>query len=89
MHVEYIGIKGWVIYSVEVDDLVVLPVDGDIIWDMVDDLHKHCIVFPGIKCGSWKLPIHGDNGLGWTESGFISQHHLYTLPRDQNQHVRL
>jgi len=34
--------------------------------DMVDDLHKHCIIFSSIESGSWELPIHGDNGFGGT-----------------------
>jgi len=54
--------------------------DSDIVVDKVSYIDQHCIIFPGIKSGSWELPINGDNGFAWTQSSGILQHHLHPLP---------
>lgn len=35
--------------------------DGNVVVDLVNDFDQHCIIFPSVKCGSWELPINGDN----------------------------
>ena len=37
--------------------------DGNVVFDLVDNPDKHCVVFPGIESGPRKMSIHGDNGL--------------------------
>lgn len=41
-----------------------VPVDRDIVLNMVDNLDKNGVVFPSIESGSWKTSIYCDNGLG-------------------------
>lgn len=57
-----------IVWIVNLGNLIfgILPVDGHIMCDMVDDLHKHCVIFPSIESGTWELPIYGDNGFGGT-----------------------
>lgn len=40
--------------------------DGNIVFDVVDDPDKHGIIFPGIESRPRRLSIHGDNGLAST-----------------------
>jgi len=35
--------------------------DGNVVVDLVDDFDQHCVIFSGVKSGSWELPINGDN----------------------------
>lgn len=37
--------------------------NGKVVFDMVYDFDQYCIIFPGIKSGSWELPIYCDNGF--------------------------
>nr|AFK45038.1 unknown [Medicago truncatula] len=38
-----------------------MPMDGNIVVDLITNFDYHCIIFPGIKSGSRKLPINCDN----------------------------
>lgn len=54
-----------------------LPMDGNVVLDMIDDLHKHVVAFSCIQIGPWELPVDGDNGFGGAQPGGVSHHHLY------------
>ena len=43
---------------------MVLPVDGDVVLDVVGEIYIDIISFPCINSGPWKLSIDGHNGLG-------------------------
>lgn len=42
-----------------------VPVDRDIVLNMVDNLDKNGVVFPSIESRSRKTSIYCDNWLGW------------------------
>lgn len=54
-----------------------LPVDGDIVSCMVDDLDKNIIALPCIKGWSWELAIHSEDGLGRAKPCHVPHNHLY------------
>lgn len=31
---------------------------AQVIFDMVDDLDENGVVFPGVDCWTWEMPIH-------------------------------
>jgi hypothetical protein len=43
---------------------MVLPMDGDVVLDVVRELYIDIIAFPCINSRPWKLSIDGHNGLG-------------------------
>ena len=40
-----------------------LPVDGNIVFDMINDLNKNSVIFPSIYGGTRELSIYGNYGL--------------------------
>lgn len=47
------------------------PVNGKVVLNVVNNINKHCVIFPSIDGGTWKLPINGDDLLTGTEFGSI------------------
>ena len=55
---------------------MVLPMDGDVVLDVVGELYIDIIAFPSINRRPRKLSIDGHNGLGWAKLCCVRQDYL-------------
>ena len=52
------------------------PMDGEIVFDVVDHLDQNGVVLSCIYSWTREPSVHCDNGLGWTQFCAVLQHHL-------------
>lgn len=65
------------LFPVKLDGSVLdVPVDGDIVLDMVGNPDQHIIAFPRVKCWPWKFPIHSNDSFARAQLCAIFHHNL-------------
>lgn len=72
-------IESWIYYTWIQVQTRILPVDGDIIFDTIDDPDEKSVIFPGVDSWTWEFSIYSNDGFGWTQTSSVLHNHLHNV----------